>query len=147
MNDLSLIEVVECCAYCGAENVMMWDCNKMGYCTTCQYCGNELALCSECLDEDSNTSRLCNWKSGIDSCKYSSKEASIKKRNCYIDGKITDTITEFYVPREWLWNQIKGKHKSLNNFLDTYSDYDSCVLYAAALFNKVIIRESRYNAG
>lgn len=61
MNDI-LIEQVEMCPYCEAENSYPgWDPEEKGYIATCTNCGKKIFLCDACLHAEDNLTQKCNW--------------------------------------------------------------------------------------
>lgn len=55
-------KVVETCPFCDADNSYSnWDCKQNGYIATCQKCGEQIMLCSECLQAGDNPGQICDW--------------------------------------------------------------------------------------
>lgn len=53
-------EVVELCPHCEKENVYTgWNTETDGFVAVCSNCGNQIFLCSECLNESKHGH--CNW--------------------------------------------------------------------------------------
>lgn len=68
-----ITEAVECCPYCGSENVYPnYNVTENGYVVTCQHCGEKIHLCDECMHADDNSCMKCDWheivKDGTHSC-------------------------------------------------------------------------------
>ena len=59
---MRVIEAVECCPHCGAENVYQEiDPVACGYIQKCQGCGKKIFLCDECYHADDNPYMKCDW--------------------------------------------------------------------------------------
>ena len=55
-------EAVECCPFCGAENIYPNHSTKeQGYAVKCQNCGEEIMLCDECMHTEDDLSGQCDW--------------------------------------------------------------------------------------
>lgn len=54
--------VVEWCAHCENENVMLWDLEKYGRVAFCPVCGQKMMLCNTCEG-------ACDYDYGKDICK------------------------------------------------------------------------------
>lgn len=59
-------EAVECCPFCGGENVFPnWNVKKQGYIAKCQHCGEAIMLCDECRHAADNCGKRCDWHEEI----------------------------------------------------------------------------------
>lgn len=55
-------ESVECCPFCGGENVFHnWDMKTQGYIAKCQHCGEAIMLCDECRHAADSCEKRCDW--------------------------------------------------------------------------------------
>ena len=55
-------EAIEMCPHCDDENIFpMWDVENNGYIAKCNYCGEEIFLCDECMHAEDNEGEGCNW--------------------------------------------------------------------------------------
>lgn len=55
-------EAVEICSNCIGESIYpMYDAKKDGYVVKCKHRGEEMLLCSECLNAEDNPTEMCDW--------------------------------------------------------------------------------------
>lgn len=148
-------EAVETCPLCGMESIYpMWDVTERGYVTKCNHCGYRVMLCDECMHADDNIERKCDWT-----------EDGWPDGVCFRDNRAVTLYThersaadynyKFDVPRNWLRNYLAPVpnddinnvkyNRTLEEFMNNYTDFDAYLVYVFAMEDDVIIKDCYLN--
>lgn len=133
-------EAVEVCPFCESENIYpLWDVTKMGYVAQCGTCGERVMLCDECMHADDNIERKCDWTengwpSGV--CFRDDREVTLYTHDRSGNANYN---YRFDVPRNWLRKYLLIRRwNSLEEFMNTYTDFDGYFVYKFAEEDGVI---------